>query len=423
MATVRFIHTADLHLDAPFSGIAQWDEELADHLRKATFRSFDRIMRTAVDREVDLVLISGDVFDGETASLAAQVHFVQGLEMLAEHGIAVYVICGNHDPFPSWLSDLRFPSNVQFFPDDGVSSFRWERPGKPAVDIYGVSYRNAELRENLAHYFERGSDPAPLSFAMLHGTVGSPGPHRQYAPFGIGDVLHKGFDYWALGHIHKRSVIRERDPAIVYPGNIQGRHPNETGPKGCYLVELGPDRPPELSFITTHEVRYETLRVDLEDVADPVEMTENAKALLEGLRDHDRERMIVRLSLEGRTPLHARLSAEKQMEDLRSSLQQHFKGLVRLVKIIDHSKPAIDEAQLRQRNDLVGELWRAMEELEGDEEKLRGLIEEFRRAFGGNVARPEWTRLEGEETEKDLLKKAKWHLIRPILDQEENPGE
>src|SRR5574341_98982 len=204
MIKIKFIHTADLHLDTPFKGLSSWNSDLASKLKNATFKSFKRIIDLCIQEKVDFLIISGDIFDSENKSLAAQIKFVSELKRLSEKGIPTYFICGNHDPLSSWLDELQLPENVFRFNSSDVENVTYQKDNRPIADIYGISFQNRIVNINLANNYQLKSNPSPISIAILHGTIGASGPHENYAPFKVEDVVNKGFDYWALGHIHKR---------------------------------------------------------------------------------------------------------------------------------------------------------------------------------------------------------------------------
>lgn len=105
---MTFVHCADLHLDSPFEGMLD-EPEIAELLREATFRAWERVVETAQIENADFVLIAGDVYDSSDQSLRAQLKFLEGLERLHESGIEVFVVHGNHDPLSTWKARLQFP--------------------------------------------------------------------------------------------------------------------------------------------------------------------------------------------------------------------------------------------------------------------------------------------------------------------------
>ena len=141
MTKVKFIHTADLHLDTPFKGLANWNSDLASKLKDATFKSYKNIIDICLQERADFLVISGDIFDSEYKSLAAQIKFVNELKVLSDRGIPTYFICGNHDPLSSWLENLEMPEKVFRFNSSEVDCMTYQKNNIPAADIYGISFQ------------------------------------------------------------------------------------------------------------------------------------------------------------------------------------------------------------------------------------------------------------------------------------------
>jgi DNA repair protein SbcD/Mre11 len=297
---IRFIHTGDLHLDTPFKGLSNVNQELAGRLKDATFRSFQRIIDICIEESVDFLLITGDIFDSEIQSLSAQLRFEKELRRLSNHNIPAYFICGNHDPLSSWLEELVLPPNVHRFGAKEVEFVTYEREGKPIADIYGISYGTRNESRSLADGYVKKENPALFSIALLHGTIGSAGPHENYVPFRLEDVKSKGFDYWALGHIHKHHVVHAAYPGIVYPGNPQGRDFGETGPRGCYRVILSENQAPDVEFVPTQFIRFEEVDVDLSGLDNIGELSGLIHSAVEEITGSGYDTScIIRLTLKG----------------------------------------------------------------------------------------------------------------------------
>lgn len=258
---ISFIHAADLHLDSPFKGLAHVSESIFSDIRNSTFHALDRLVKTAINKQVDFVLIVGDLFENEVQSLRAQIHLRHAFEILKQHQINVYLSYGNHDHINGNIYPVTYPENVFIFPNEQISSFVFEKNDEPLAQIYGFSYENRSIQENKAVEYEKVNGEIPYHIAMLHGSYLGNTEHHVYAPFKKSDVLKENFDYWALGHIHKRQII-ESDPLVVYPGNTQGRHRKESGQKGCYHVVLT-DTGPKLEFISLAPIQFERVSFNL----------------------------------------------------------------------------------------------------------------------------------------------------------------
>ncbi len=418
MKKIRFIHTADLHLDTPFKGLASWNMNLAGRLKDATFKSFGKIIDSCLDEDVDFLVISGDIFESDNKSLAAQLKFMSELKRLSDKGISAYFVCGNHDPINSWLETMGFPENVYRFGSHAVVNYTYYKDNKPAAEICGISFREKVVKDNLAIKYRLKDNPAPVSIAVLHGTTGIPGPHENYAPFRVKDVLKTGFDYWALGHIHKRQIINESGPVMVYPGNPQGRDFGETGAKGCYLVEIDEDGQVNLEFIPVQIIRFEEIEIDLADedkidrIWDKIEKNRNS------IEDYDENvSYILRVNLIGRTALHAHLNKPGELE----KLQEYFnEGQLNQINFtwIDrfeiNTMPLVDTEQIKKGNDFAAELLKAFSEYELDLKGLEELISSINEEFLGYRISKEIEVLT-EYQRKEVFEKAKWKLLDQLI--------
>ncbi len=422
MGKIRFVHAADLHLDTPFRGLSLWNKELASKLKDATFKSFARIIDVCLSEEVDFLIVSGDIFDGESKSLAAQIQFVNELKRLSDKGIEAYLACGNHDPLESWLESLQMPEHVYRFGGSAVEVISHIKNGKPVVDIYGISYPRKEVSENLAAGFIKKSDPAPLSVAVLHGTVGAPGPHQNYAPFSLDQVAGKGFDYWALGHIHKHQVIRKQFPAVVYPGNPQGRDFGETGPKGCCLVEAAPDEPPSIVFIPCQVIQFGEIQVDLTGESNVGAMASKLDEAISKLRMGDQKSShIIRLQYTGRTNLHRQLATPGEATGLKDHFnesQTDRSSFVWIDSIDIQTRPDIDLEQIRNRNDFIAEVLKTIEDAGEDSNKLSDMIKASEDTFGSMEVIKELPGI-GQSKKLEIMQMAKYMLLDNLTRDEQ----
>ena len=418
MIKVKFIHTADLHLDTPFKGLSNWNSDLASKLKDATFKSFRKIIDLCVKEKVDFLVISGDIFDSENKSLAAQLKFVSELKRLSERGIPTYFICGNHDPLSTWLEDLQMPENVFRFNSSEVENVTFQKNNSPIADIYGISFQNKVVNQNLARNYQLKSNPSPISIAILHGTTGIPGQHENYAPFKVEDVSNKGFDYWALGHIHKRQIVNEQTPKIVYPGNPQGRDFGETGPKGCYIVEINENNIPKLKFEPTQLISFEDVQIDLsgEDKIDKLpERIEEVKTNIDGYDENTS--YCLRITLKGRTSLHSLLNKQGEI----NQLSEHFNegqlnqtNFTWIDKIEVKTQPDIDIELVKKGTDFPAELLKTIEGYENNPKKIEELIKNVEEDLISYQAKRELAEL-SESEQKEIHEKAKWMLLDQLI--------
>ena len=159
------------------------------------------------------------------------------------------------------MDPLGLPENVHIF-SDKVEVKTYEN-SEAVVHLYGFSYPTRHVEDNqLVKYIKK--EGADFHIGILHGHSEGNSDHGRYASFTTKELMEKNFDYWALGHIHKRQII-QNSPFIVYPGNIQGRNRKELGEKGCYLVQMTAQET-QIDFIETADIIWEHVRVDCKNI-------------------------------------------------------------------------------------------------------------------------------------------------------------
>lgn len=275
---ITFIHAADLHLDSPFKGLSRLPETIFPDIQNSPFHALDRLVALAIEKRVDFVLLVGDLFDNERQSLKAQIHLRDAFAKLNQYNINVYLSYGNHDYLKGNQFRIEFPPNVYCFPNETISSFNYEKDGQKIATIYGFSYEDRAVLKNKSLEYSIEDRNIPFHIATLHGSITSNTEHDTYAPFLLSDLTKQHFDYWALGHIHQRQVLHET-PYVIYPGNIQGRHRNEAGDKGCYHVTLS-KHSSKAVFFPLQSILFKSLKMDLTDLKT---ITEIEKLLKEQL--------------------------------------------------------------------------------------------------------------------------------------------
>ncbi|EOZ4277659.1 exonuclease SbcCD subunit D [Listeria monocytogenes] len=260
MKEIQFLHMADLHLDSPFIGLSTLPQPLFSAIQESTFQSLERITTVAIKEAVDFVLIAGDIYDSEDQSVRAQARFSKEMKRLEVANIPVFMIHGNHDFIEKHKEKLTLPSNVHVFSEQ-VEVMSHKTATGVSVNIYGFSYNEHHIRSSRVDKYKIQGN-ADFHIALLHGSeVSSSEEHDLYAPFRVQEISKKGFDYWALGHIHKRQLLAE-SPSIYYPGNIQGRNRKESGEKGASIITLS-EASTTIDFIGTSPIIWEEAVITL----------------------------------------------------------------------------------------------------------------------------------------------------------------
>lgn len=358
---LRFLHAADLHLDSPFSGLREIHSELPRVLADATLKALTRLVDLAIKEQVDFVALAGDLYDRKDRSLRARLHLQRETQRLHEHDIRTFIVHGNHDPLAADPGGLAFPASVKVFGSEWEEVAVAPRPGRSAYCVQGVSFLEAAETKNLARRFSRKSD-AP-TVGLLHTNVGGDSTgHANYAPCTLEDLGAAQLDYWALGHVHTRAEypLSPRGYA-VYPGNLQGRHVREPGPRGAVLVTLSENasglHSVSTRFVALDQVRWHLCEVSISGLLDLDALSEVCLAKLRETGSDDVQAHLIRLCLTGRGELHGALQAHGALDALAERWQQELGSQrIWLESIEDGSRPAVEVDRIAQANGLLGGL-------------------------------------------------------------------
>ena len=396
MESLRFVHAADLHLDSPFRGVGDASTALKDRLQAATLGALGRIVDHTIHSKADFLVIAGDIYDSKDRSLRALVSFRKEMERLAEQNIPVYIVHGNHDPLNGWGSGFKLPPNVVTF-GGRIDSEPFIRRGRKVAQITGVSYLEERVTDNLACSFKPVYG-APYSIAVLHANVGHQSGHADYAPTTVGELLSAGFHYWALGHVHTRSILASEPAMVVYPGNTQGRNPRESGPRGCYQVDVDSFGRAHLEFVDTSIARWAHIEFSIASLGT---MDQLVDAIAERARQEAsgfEGPTVIRCTIRGKGPLHRDLQRDemnKELAEILSSIDRtvisesvriatgpelDYESLVRTETMIGDllklSEMALEDSDMRERLiDSIAPLFKRKDMPGLDEAKLREWIE------------------------------------------------
>lgn len=415
MASVRFVHAADVHLDAPFKGVDAADSRVRDALVGSTYRALDAVVDACLQHGADFLILAGDVYNHAEKSLRAQFAFRDACERLDEAGVPVFVARGNHDPSCGWSAGLSMPGNVRFFSDHEVERVAFEREGDEVCALYGRSFRTVAETDNYAVGFKR-SKKDRLAIGVLHTNVGGRTDYEPYAPCSLDDLRSAAMDYWALGHIHKPEVLSEAPP-VVYAGCLQGLDPSDTGIRGCRVVDLD-EHGAAAVFVPTSAVVWDRADVD----AGPAQTLDDVRASLADEVEEIRRRAegrpaVVRLALTGRSAAHEDLVRPGVLRDMLAEVRSDAldrEPWVWVDRVDDRTRPQIDVASVRSQIDFAGDLVRHADELLDDPDRAAALIED--------IARPLLSALDACDVPTvdaaSLLERARDHALDRLLAEE-----
>ncbi|MBI3917749.1 MAG: DNA repair exonuclease [Betaproteobacteria bacterium] len=401
---MRFIHASDLHIDSPLRGLDRYDGAPVERLRTATRGALERLIDKAISEHVEFVLFAGDIYDRDWQDFHTGLFFREQMVRLDRAGIRVFIVQGNHDAQGVISRQLLLPSNVTVFSSRAAHTVRID---DLSVAIHGRSFPDRAVNEDLVPSYP---PPVPgfFNIGMLHTSLTGRDGHDTYAPTDVATLVEKGYDYWALGHVHAREVVSE-SPRIIFPGNLQGRHANETGAKGCELVTVEAGRI-EAEFVALDVVRWSQIALPLDGVEHLESLGDAFRAALEPVLIGATDRLhAVRVILTGSTNLH-RIEAN-QPGTLTAAVQAVAQDVseaeiwIEQVRL-DLSTP-MDRAQAAQRQDAVGELIRLVDAIAGDEAELKrraqGELGDLLGAIPPEVAADEMPRLDNSADLRALL--------------------
>jgi exonuclease SbcD len=379
MKPFSFIHTADLHLDSPFTGLRQVDGTVASLIKDSTFRAFDNVVDLALRHKVDFLLVAGDVYDGSDRSLRAQLKFADGLQTLAQAGVRSFVCHGNHDPLDGWSAALRWPEGVHIFGPE-LESIPLTLGGEDAVVVHGISYPQSQIDEDFGKGFHR-QGPYPFQIGLFHCSLGSDPAHETYALRTMDELVSADLDYWALGHVHTHRLLKDGHPFIAYPGNTQGLHIREPGPRGCLVVQVDGQGTVNARFEPTDAVRWFSKNIQINDLETEADLIEALERTCDEIRHEAQGRpAIARITIVGRGALHPVLRRPQVVADLMERLRET--GLASapplwIERIQVQTNTPIDLDSRRNSADFLGEVLRLIENSRRNPTGLQQVISEL----------------------------------------------
>lgn len=372
MREVRILHCADLHIGAleRFLGTA------AKKRRVETLLTFERILETARDHQVDLLLIAGDLFDSNTIESEWVDRVFEGFSSIPD--VQIVFAAGNHDPLDaqSPFVTRELPENVHVLgKTDTVLTFEdlhtrvWGRS-------FAEVYLSGQERFSLAV-----EDDDTLNIMVQHGEfAGSMG--GNYNTITPEFIRTSGMDYVALGHIHKRSEIEKLGgTSFAYCGCPEGQGFDETGEKGVYLGVVRKNEA-DLTFIPLSKRRHERVDVDLSVCSSPAAFTDVILQQLADTYGEDYAENLYRITLSGALPEEWNFSTAEISARLNEKLY--------FAKVLNRTEVEADLESLSKEASLKGIFTRKMlaaitNAAEQDREQLRAALQLGLRAFRGEI--------------------------------------
>jgi exonuclease SbcD len=371
-----FIHAADIHLDSPLTGLEQYEGAPVDKIRSATRDAFKNLVDTAIQNKVSFIIIAGDLYDGDWKDYNTGLFFASQMVRLQKENIKVFLIRGNHDAASLITKELKLPDNVFEFSTKQAETYLLDELG---VAIHGQGFASRSVEENLVKNYPRRKD-GYVNIGILHTSANGREGHETYAPCSIDDMKEMGYDYWALGHIHKRELLHKTEPVILFSGNIQGRHIKESGDKGCTLVTVRDGAMDSLEHLSLDVLRWEFVEVDANGLTSMDEIIDAAHGLLaEKYQEMDGRFLAVRFRIHGPTKAHQELIVDKDhfTNNLRALSLEVGLGDIWIEKIKVETSRLIDVEELKAKHTPIAVILDFIKDVAADDLMLSELLSEF----------------------------------------------
>lgn len=396
LMTFRFIHAADIHLDSPLRGLERYEGAPVEAVRQASRRALENMVALAISEKVAFIIIAGDLFDGDWKDYNTGLYFVRQMARLHDAGVAVYLLKGNHDAANKLTKSLPLPPNVHVFSHKNPDTFTIDQL---SVAIHGQSFASGDVRDDLSANYP-AAHKSKFNIGVLHTCATGRDGHDAYAPCKLEGLISKEYNYWALGHIHKREILNQ-NPLIIFPGNIQGRHIRETGPKGCSLVTVDDRFEISEEFCELSVMRWELLNIDLTDARSEEEaFSIISDSLTSAVNKADGMALAVRIHLEGKTALDSALRSNRRhfVESIRALGMQRGADCLWIEKVKINTEAPASEG-IDHFDGPLAELINLINETRDDADALASLQDDLQDLR---------TRLPAELAEHRLLGSQEW---------------
>lgn len=414
----KFIHAADIHLDSPLRGLSKYESAPVEAILGACRRAFKKLVDLAIKEKVAFVLLAGDLYDGDWKDYSTGIFLSRQMGRLNQHAINVFAVAGNHDAANQMTKALDPSSNMKIFSAEKAETIKL---ATLSVAIHGRSFKTQHVDENLAAGF-CDAQKGTFNIGLLHTSLDGREGHANYAPCTLNDLRSKGYQYWALGHIHKQEIVTQ-DPFVVFPGCIQGRHIRESGPKGCIVVTVEDETITETEKISLDVLRWAHTQIDLTDSEDYRDVREKVRKAIEKEQTFAEDRpLAMRIKLKGATRISDQLAAfpERLENEIKALGAETADDNLWIERVENITTGKHDLKTALADDNAPGRLLRAIISAPDDANQIDGLASEIIKlrqnvppeAFGADTSFD----LNDNQTIKRIIGEAKKMLVGRLLE-------
>lgn len=322
MKKIKILHTADIHFDTPFSGMTPKE---ALKSKEELKQVFEKIIKITLEKEVDILLIAGDIFDNLSVNKTTLYFIKSCFESISK--VQVFISPGNHDPFneKSFYSIVEWPDNVHIF----KSSMEMVILDELDTVVWGAGFNTNHVNQSLLKGVKRAE--GYNNIMVLHGEISNTQEGNEYNPITEEEIAKTNVDYVALGHRHKFSEIKKiGNTYYSYSGCPQGRGFDELEDKGVVLIELQ-NKFLETSFIRTSIRNYYEKQINIQGCFG---YNEVKNKIISEISNEDRKNNFYKIILIGEVSEEFALNEE--------FLEEFLKEEFYFVKVIDKSELKLD---------------------------------------------------------------------------------
>lgn len=355
MRKIKILQAGDLHFDTPFKDL---DKNISIISKEELLEVFSKIIDISMENSVDILLLTGDIFDNLTINKKTLIFIKNQIERI--RNIRVFISPGNHDPYneKSFYKMINWPDNVYIF----KGSMEKVVLEDLNTVVWGAAFNEYHVRKSLLKNIN--VDNNYINIMTIHGDISNMDDGNEYNPITRRDIENSKLDYIAIGHRHNFSgILRENNTFYAYAGCPQGRGFDEVGDKGIILGEVTKGAV-DLNFIKTSKRNYYVEEID---ISDSVSYDEVRLRILSSINEEERKNNLYKIILKGQIESYINLNEGVILEKIKKDFY--------FVKVIDKTEVKLDFDKISEDYSIKGvyakKLLEKMKEEDCDKEILQ----------------------------------------------------
>lgn len=355
MKKIKILQAGDLHFDTPFKDL---NKNIALISKEELLEVFSKIIDMSMENSVDILLLTGDIFDNLTVNKKTLIFIKNQLERISN--IKVFISPGNHDPYneKSFYKMINWPENVYIFKGNLESIVIEDLK----TVVFGAAFNEHHIRKSMIKDITVKRDY--INIMTIHGDISNTDEGNDYNPITLKDIGNSGLDYIAIGHRHNFSgILRENNTYYAYAGCPQGRGFDELDDKGIIIGEIAKGAV-DLRFQRTSKRNYYVKEID---ISNSVSYEEVRIKIISSINEEDRKNNLYKIILKGEIESYINLKEEVILDKIKDDFY--------FVKVIDKTEVKLDFDKISKDYSIKGvyakKLLEKMEEEDCNKEVLK----------------------------------------------------